>query len=96
MSPPAAGITSEADAILHMDQLRAMGFRGGGIRVGVISTGVVNLAAYQAAGLLPGGAGLRDHAVFPERHDGEPTVLRQIGSGAVDRRRGRPIGKCGF
>ena len=55
-APPAgAAVTSEADAILHMDQLRAMGFRGGGVRVGVISTGVVNLASYQAAGVLPAG-----------------------------------------
>jgi hypothetical protein len=55
--PPPNGpvITSEADAILHMDQLRAQGFRGGGVRVGVISTGVVNLASYQAAGVLPAG-----------------------------------------
>lgn len=54
---PASGpaITSEADAILHLDQLRAAGFRGGGVRVGVISTGVVNLASYQAAGVLPAG-----------------------------------------
>jgi hypothetical protein len=36
-----------------MDQLRAAGFRGAGVRVGVISTGVVNLASYQAAGALP-------------------------------------------
>jgi hypothetical protein len=48
-------ITSEADAILHLDQLRAAGFRGAGVRVGVISTGVVNLASYQAAGVLPAG-----------------------------------------
>jgi Subtilase family len=48
-------VTSEADATLHMDQLRAAGFRGGGVRVGVISTGVVNLASYQAAGVLPAG-----------------------------------------
>jgi hypothetical protein len=48
-------ITSEADAILHLDQLRAAGFRGGGVRVGVISTGVFNLASYQAAGVLPAG-----------------------------------------
>jgi hypothetical protein len=48
-------VTSEADAILHMDQLRAAGFRGGGVRVGVISTGVVNLASYQTAGVLPAG-----------------------------------------
>ena len=50
---PAGAVTSEADAILHMDQLRAAGFRGGGVRVGVISTGVVNLASYQSAGVLP-------------------------------------------
>ena len=36
-----------------MDQVRAAGFRGGGIRIGVISTGVINLATYQSAGLLP-------------------------------------------
>src|ERR1700736_2479583 len=55
--PPPNGpvITSEADAILHMDQLRAAGFRGGGVRIGVISTGVVNLASYQTAGVLPAG-----------------------------------------
>jgi hypothetical protein len=56
-SPPPSGpvITSEADAILHLDQLRAAGFRGGGVRVGVISTGVVNLASYQTEGVLPAG-----------------------------------------
>ena len=48
-------VTSEADALLHMDQLRASGFRGAGVRVGVISTGVVNLASYQSAGVLPAG-----------------------------------------
>ncbi len=48
-----SGITSEADAILHMDQVRAAGYRGAGIRVGVISTGVVNLASYQNARVLP-------------------------------------------
>lgn len=53
--PNAHTVTSEADAILHMDQLRAKGFRGGGVRVGVISTGVVNLASYQTAGVLPAG-----------------------------------------
>jgi hypothetical protein len=48
-------ITSEADAVLHLDQLRAAGFRGGGVRLGIISTGVVNLGSYQAAGVLPVG-----------------------------------------
>jgi hypothetical protein len=36
-----------------MDQLRAAGFTGRGVRVGVISTGVVDIASYQNAGLLP-------------------------------------------
>ena len=53
--PPAGDspITSEADVALHMDQVRAAGYRGEGVRVGVISTGVVNLATYQQAGALP-------------------------------------------
>jgi hypothetical protein len=46
-------VTSEADAVLHLDQLRAAGLRGGGVRVGIISTGVADLATYQAAGVLP-------------------------------------------
>jgi len=46
-------VTSEADTILHMDQVRAAGYTGAGVRVGVISTGVVNLASYQTAGALP-------------------------------------------
>ncbi len=46
-------VTSEADAILHLDQLRSAGFRGAGVRIGVISTGIVNLASYQAAGTIP-------------------------------------------
>src|ERR1700761_9048209 len=53
VSPNQPAITSQADSILHMDQLRAAGFTGQGIRVGVISTGVVDIASYQSAGLLP-------------------------------------------
>jgi hypothetical protein len=51
--PPDPIVTSQADGILHMDQVRAAGFRGAGVRVGVISTGVYNLASYQAAGVIP-------------------------------------------
>ena len=51
--PVAPTVTSEADSILHMDQVRAAGFRGAGVRVGVISTGVVYLGTYQSAGVLP-------------------------------------------
>jgi Subtilase family len=52
-STSAAPITSEADSLLHLDQLRSMGFRGSGVRVGVISTGVSDLKVYQNAGVLP-------------------------------------------
>jgi hypothetical protein len=51
--PYTAPITTEADQILHLDQLRAQGFKGTGIKVGVISTGVMNLKSYQDAHLLP-------------------------------------------
>ena len=61
--PMDTAVTSEADAILHMDQLRAAGFRGAGVRVGVISTGVVNLASYQSAGLLPAGIYISQNTV---------------------------------
>ncbi|HEY3785655.1 MAG TPA: S8 family serine peptidase [Steroidobacteraceae bacterium] len=46
-------VTSEADSVLHMDAVRASGYTGAGVRVGVVSTGVVNLASYQSAGTLP-------------------------------------------
>jgi hypothetical protein len=53
MTTGAPAITSEADSILHLDQIRAAGFRGAGVRVGVISTGIVNLASYQNAQVIP-------------------------------------------
>jgi hypothetical protein len=51
--PGDPAITSQADSILHLDQLRAAGFRGAGVKVGVISTGVANLSTYQKQGTLP-------------------------------------------
>jgi hypothetical protein len=52
-APPGVVITSEADSILHLDQLRTAGFTGQNVRVGVISTGVEFLPSYQKAGVLP-------------------------------------------
>lgn len=47
-------VTTEGDAILNADDLRAaFGVDGSGVRVGVISDGVEGLAAAQASGDLP-------------------------------------------
>ena len=45
--------TTEGDAILRAQALRARGFDGSGVKVGVISDGVDNRAAAQATGDLP-------------------------------------------
>ena len=47
-------VTARADAIVKADWVRqSFGATGAGVRVGVISNGVVGLAAAQAAGELP-------------------------------------------
>jgi len=59
ITPPSYGtlrtgsVTTEGDAILNADQLRAQGFDGSGAKVGVISDGVDSRASAQATGDLP-------------------------------------------
>ncbi|MFN7954475.1 MAG: PKD domain-containing protein [bacterium] len=49
-----AGVAeSEGGAILHSDELRALGLDGAGVRIGVISDGVDSLALSQASGDSP-------------------------------------------
>lgn len=50
--PRTGPVNSQGDAIHRCDQVRAMGFNGAGIKVGVISDGVSGLAASQASGNL--------------------------------------------
>ena len=59
ITPPAYGETqagsvqTEGDAILGGDDVRALGFDGSGVKIGVISFGVVGLATAQSSGDLP-------------------------------------------
>ena len=46
-------VTTEGDTILNADQVRAQGFNGTGVKVGVISGGANNLSNAQASGDLP-------------------------------------------
>ena len=54
-APRAGSVTTEGDAILGSDLLRALGVDGSGVKVGVISDGVRGRAAAQATGDLPPG-----------------------------------------
>ena len=54
-TPRAGSVTTEGDAILKADALRALGVDGSGVKVGVISNGANNRASAQATGDLPGG-----------------------------------------
>ncbi|MBI3962301.1 MAG: S8 family serine peptidase, partial [Deinococcus sp.] len=49
----AGSVTSQGDAVLRADDLRAEGFNGSGIKIGVISDGVFGLATSQASSDLP-------------------------------------------
>ena len=59
ITPPSYGtlrkgsVTTEGDAILNADDLRALGFDGTGVKVGVISDGANNRADAAATGDLP-------------------------------------------
>ena len=52
-TPRVGSETTEGDTILRADELRALGFGGSGVKVGVISDGVDNRAAAQGTNDLP-------------------------------------------
>ncbi len=52
-SPLSGGVTTEGDAILRADEVRARGMNGSGAKVGVISNGVDSMATSIASGDLP-------------------------------------------
>jgi len=51
----AGSVTTEGDAILKADELRALGYSGAGVRVGVLSDGADNMSSAVATGDLPSG-----------------------------------------
>jgi len=80
-------VTTEGDSILKADQLRALGFDGTGVRVGVISDGADNRADAQFSGDLP--------VVTIQTYDGngdEGTAMLEI---VHDLAPGAELGFCG-
>lgn len=78
--PRVGSKTTEGDVILRANELRARGFDGSGVRVGVISNGIKGLSASQASGDLPSnvttvtfpGSGAEGTAMLEIVHDLAP------------------------
>jgi hypothetical protein len=75
-------VTTEGDSILNADQLRALGFDGTGIRVGVISDGVDNLAAAQGSGDLPATVTIQTHAGSGDEGTAMLEIVHDLAPGA--------------
>lgn len=94
LTPPSYGVAragvaeSEGGAILHSDELRALGLDGSGVRVGVISDGVDSLALSQASGDAPEVTIVDGQAGSGDEGTATIEVVHDLAPGAV-------IGFCG-
>jgi subtilisin family serine protease len=78
----AGSVTTEGDSILNADQLRALGFDGSGIRVGVISDGVDNLTVAQDSGDLPATVTIQTHAGSGDEGTAMLEIVHDLAPGA--------------
>jgi hypothetical protein len=81
-------VTTEGDSILKADQLRALGFDGTGVRVGVISDGVTNWVDAQASGDLPAAVTVQTHAGSGDEGTAMLEIVHDLAPGAE-------LGFCG-
>jgi hypothetical protein len=81
-------VTTEGDSILNADQVRALGFDGSGVRVGVISDGVDNLASAQASSDLPATVTIQTHAGSGDEGTAMLEIVHDLAPGAT-------LGFCG-
>ena len=81
-------VTTEGDAVLKADQLRALGFDGTGVRVGVISDGVDHRAAAQGSGDLPATVTIQTHLGSGDEGTAMLEIVHDLAPGAV-------LGFCG-
>jgi subtilisin family serine protease len=73
----AGAVVTEGDALLHADAVRASGFTGAGVVLGLISDGLDSLQASQAAGELPAVTVPPDPRCVPPAGD-EGTAMLEI------------------
>ena len=78
----AGSVTTEGDSILNADQLRALGFDGTGIRVGVISDGVDNLTVAQGLGDLPATVTIQTHMGSGDEGTAMLEIVHDLAPGA--------------
>jgi hypothetical protein len=94
ITPPSYGTprvgseTTEGDSILRADELRALGFDGSGVKVGVISDGVDNRAAAQASGDLPASVTIQTSAGSGDEGTAMLEIVHDLAPGAE-------LGFCG-
>ncbi|MFB3045908.1 MAG: PKD domain-containing protein [Acidiferrobacterales bacterium] len=86
--PQTGSVTTEGDAILNADALRALGFDGSGAKVGVISDGVDNRASAQATGDLPANIITVTHAGSGDEGTAMLEIVHDLAPGA-------DLGFCG-
>ena len=78
----AGAVTTEGDAILRAVDVRGLGFDGTGIRVGVISDGVDNMAASQATNDLPATVTVQTHAGSGDEGTAMLEIVHDLAPGA--------------
>ena len=94
ISPPGyrvtriGSVTTEGDVVLKADQVRALGFDGSGVRVGVISDGVDSMAAAQASGDLPATVTIQTHGGSGDEGTAMLEIVHDLAPGAE-------LGFCG-
>jgi hypothetical protein len=87
-TPRVGSKTTEGDSILRADELRTLGFDGSGVKVGVISDGIENIAAAQGTNDLPASVTTQTFAGSGD----EGTAMLEI---VYDLAPGAELGFCG-
>jgi len=86
--PSVGSVTTEGDVILNADAVRALGYDGAGVRVGVISGGVLGLSSAQQSGDLSSVTVLKG-----DPNNAEGTAMLEI---VHDLAPGATLGFCGL
>ena len=87
-NPRSGSIQTEGDEIINAADVRALGFNGSGVKVGVISIGVVGLSSAQQSGDLPSVS-----VIQTATDDAEGTAMMEI---VHDIAPGATLGFCGL